>query len=57
MEPESKFGFLPRNTNQILKNRKYSVNINLLHNQETNNEEELTLVPTNHSAIQPFICL
>ena len=57
MEPESKFGFLPRNTNQILKNRKYSVNINLLHNQETNNEEELTLVPTNHSAIRPFICL
>lgn len=57
MEPESKFGFLPRNTNQILKNRKCSVNINLLHNQETNNEEELTLVPTNHSAIQPFICL
>lgn len=57
MEPEFKFGFLPRNTNQILKNRKCSVNINLLHNQETNNEEELTLVPTNHSAIQPFICL
>lgn len=57
MEPEFKFHILPRNTNQILKSRKYSVNINLLHNQETNNEEELTLVPTNHSAIQPFTCL